>query len=147
MASDYTKFKGTNEERVAWMNATAKRLIDGMRANLLIKRRKWLDYQIGYVKTKDVFNDMFLFLDDASIEGSLSKVKEKCSDLFDSMNDNLLVKNERGDYDWLDYIDIDENIDTYDTISEISRFIMILQDDLVEDYFSHKGWGADGFID
>lgn len=90
---DFTKFKGTAEERVAW-------------------------------------------------------VRQMAQSLLDEMNDNLLVDYDGdGDYDWLDYKDSNKGVDTYKTLNAISKFLIIASDDLVADFFDHKGFKPNGFID
>ena len=77
----------------------------------------------------------------------LAWIKQQAEKLQDMMNDNLLVMDEDGDCDWLNIKDNAKGIDTHDTLDELNKFLIIVTSDYVPDFFEHKGFGPDGFID
>ena len=78
-------------------------------------------------------------------EEHLAWIKEQARVLKDKMNDNLLVTDEDGDCSWLDFTD--GEVDTYETLDAISKFLIIVESNLVPDFWEHRGIAPDGFVD
>ena len=72
-------------------------------------------------------------------EERLEWIKKRIDELYNMMNDNLLVReipgDENSDYMWLDYKDEEEGVSTFEFLNEIDKFFLIVKHDIAPDYF------------